>query len=188
MVVYDTIKGEAHIKLKETEDKKIHWFAAKTRPRQEKFIKERLNTLGIVNFIPLRTEVRQWKTRKKKVLIPVIPHLVFVQSDYDTCFEIPNQYHIKIWYIKDYITKRNLIVPDKQMEDFMFLLNSKEGNVKIINTELEKGDRVVVKEGSFKGIEGELIRVENKSKVVVHLEGIIAISVEIESAFLEKIE
>lgn len=169
-------------------DKKtLYWFAAKTKPRQEKFIKERLNTLGIENFIPLRTEVRQWKYRKKKVIVPVIPHLVFIRTDFDTCFTIPNEYRIQIWYIKDYITNKNLIVPDKQMEDFIFILNAKGGNVHIVNSEFSKGDRVIVKEGPFKGIEGELIRVENKSRVVVNLQGIIAVSVEIESVFLEKI-
>jgi ribosomal protein L24 len=46
---------------------------------------------------------------------------------------------------------------------------------------------VVVKGGPFKGLEGELLRVEEKSRVVVNLQGIIAVSVEIEGQFLEKI-
>lgn len=166
----------------------LYWFAAKTKPRQEKYIKTQLNDLGITNFIPLRTEVRQWKYRKKKVIVPVIPHLVFIQSDFDTCFSLPNEHRIQIWYIKDYISKRNVIVPDKQMNDFMFLLNAKEGNVNVINTDLAKGDRVIVKEGPFKGIEGELMRVEDKSRVVVNIQGIIAVTVEIEGVFLDKIE
>lgn len=47
------------------EDKLLYWFAAKTKPRQEKFIKDKLNGLAIENFIPLRMELRQWKYRKK---------------------------------------------------------------------------------------------------------------------------
>ncbi len=136
----------------------------------------------------MRTELRQWKYRKKKVIVPVIPHLVFLRTDYDTCFRLLNENKINIWYIKDFITKRNLIVPDKQMEDFMLLINAKEGNVRVINPDLAKGDKVIVKEGPFKGIEGELIRVEDKSRVVVNLQGIIAVSVDIEGVFLEKIE
>lgn len=188
LVVIDTINGEAHIKMDETEDKKLYWFAAKTKPRQEKFIKERLNDLGVNNFIPLRLEVRQWKYRKKKVLVPIIPHLVFVQTDQERCFDLINKNRIEMWYLKDYISKRNLIIPEKQMNDFMTLLNAKEGNINIINPDLEKGDKVIVIEGPFKGIEGELVRVENKSKVIVNLKGIVAVSVEIEGAFLEKIK
>lgn len=170
------------------EENNFYWFAAKTKPRQEKFIKGQLTELGVTNFIPLRTELRQWKFRKKKVIVPVIPHLVFLRTDYDTCFRLLNENKINIWYIKDFITKRNLIVPDKQMEDFMLLINAKEGNVRVINPDLAKGDKVIVKEGPFKGIEGELIRVEDKSRVVVNLQGIIAVSVDIEGVFLEKIE
>ena len=73
------------------------------------------------------------------------------------------------------------------MEDFMLLINAKEGNMRVINFDLAKGDKVIVKDGPFKGIEGELIRVEDKSRVVVNLQGIIAVSVEIEGVFLEKI-
>lgn len=169
------------------EENNLYWFAAKTKPRQEKYIKGQLTELGVTNFIPLRTELRQWKYRKKKVIVPVIPHLVFIRSNFETCFNIPNVHNVKIWYIKDYISKRNIIVPDKQMEDFMFLLNTNKGTINVINPRLAKGDRVVVTKGPLKGIEGELMRVENKSKVVFNLSGIVAVSVEIEGNSLEKV-
>lgn len=170
------------------EDKLLYWFAAKTKPRQEKFIKEKLDALYVENFIPLRFEVRQWKYRKKRVIVPVIPHLVFLRTDFETSFKLLNENHINIWYIKDFVSKRNLIVPDKQMEDFMLVINAKQGNVPFINPDLAKGDKVVVTDGPFKGIEGELIRVEDKSKVVVNLQGIVAISIEIDGVYLEKIK
>ncbi len=165
----------------------LHWFAAKTRPRQEKSIKNRLDTLDIVNFVPLRTEIRQWKYRKKKVIVPVIPHLVFIRSDYKTCNDLIQQHGMKIWFMKDLVSKQNLIVPEKQMNDFIFLMNAREGNVEVLSTNLKQGDKVLVTEGVFKGIEGELVKINNKQKVVVNLKGIIAVSVEIKSLFLEKI-
>ncbi|MFA7401682.1 MAG: KOW motif-containing protein, partial [Bacteroidales bacterium] len=115
-------------------------------------------------------------------------HLVFLRTDFETSFKLLNENHINIWYIKDFVSKRNLIVPDKQMEDFMLVINAKQGNVPFINPDLAKGDKVVVTDGPFKGIEGELIRVEDKSKVVVNLQGIVAISIEIDGVFLEKIK
>ncbi|MDD3280517.1 MAG: UpxY family transcription antiterminator [Bacteroidales bacterium] len=169
------------------EENNLYWFAAKTKPRQEKFIKGQLSELGVTNFIPLRTELRQWKYRKKKVIVPVIPHLVFIRSNFKSCFDIPNVHNVRIWYVKDFVSKRNIIVPDKQMEDFMFLLTNNTGNVNVVNPNLSKGDRVVVTKGPLKGIEGELIRVENKSKVVFNLSGIVALSVEIEGHCLDKV-
>jgi hypothetical protein len=41
--------------------------------------------------------------------------------------------------------------------------------------------------GTFTGIEGELIRLEGKKKVLVRLDNIIACSVEIPGGYLEKI-
>ena len=169
------------------EDKLLYWFAAKTKPRQEKFIKDKLNGLAIENFIPLRMELRQWKYRKKKVIVPVIPQLNLSYTKYASGFQLLNENRLHIWYMKDLATNRNLIVPDKQMEDFMMAINAKKGNMRIINPDLAKGDKVVVKGGPFKGLEGELLRVEEKSRVVVNLQGIIAVSVEIEGQFLEKI-
>lgn len=169
-------------------EKVSHWFAANTKPRQEKFIRDRLNALGIENFIPTRFEVRQWTHRKKRVEVPVIPHLVFIRTDFDTSFALPNDLHFEIWYLRDRETKTSLIIPDKQMQDFMFVLGCATQEVEIVAADLSKGDKVRVINGPFVGIEGELERTKNKNRVLVKLQGIVAVAVEIPIDCLEVIK
>lgn len=43
------------------------------QPGAEKKVKERLDQIGIENYLPLRTEYRVWSDRKKKVSVPLFP-------------------------------------------------------------------------------------------------------------------
>lgn len=169
-------------------DKSLHWFAANTKPRQEKFIRDRLNALEIENFIPTRIEIRQWKYRKKKVEMPIIPHLVFIHTDFDTSFSLPNDYKVEIWYIKDRETKTSLIVPDKQMQDFMLVLGCASQEVEINPANFSKGDKVRVISGPFTGIEGELERKKDQHRVIINLQGVASLAVEIAVESLQIIQ
>jgi transcription antitermination factor NusG len=86
------------------------------------------------------------------------------------------------------MTKKFMIIPEKQMEDFMFLLNFSDKAIKVINRDLRPGDRVRVIKGNFAGIEGELIRVQGHKRVVVRLKGVVSLATTyIPGSFLERI-
>ena len=55
------------------------WYAVYTTSRAEKKVKQRLDESGIENYLPLRTEIRIWSDRKKKVSLPLIPGYIFVR-------------------------------------------------------------------------------------------------------------
>jgi transcription antitermination factor NusG len=52
-----------------------------TRPRNEKKVAERLSARGIDVCLPLRTVLRQWSDRKKKVQEPLFPGYLFAHVD-----------------------------------------------------------------------------------------------------------
>ena len=92
-------------------------------------------------------------------------------------------------YMIDYMTRSLLVVPDKQMKDFMFLLDFSEEAVHVSNENLRRGDRVRVIKGDFAGIEGELVRIKGHKRVVVRLEGLFSLATTyIPGSFLEKID
>ncbi len=168
-------------------EKDVHWFAATTKPKQEKAIRDRLNSLEIENFIPTEIVVRQWKYRKSKVEIPLIPCLVFVRTTLQQSFRVANDYCLPMRYIKDADTRTSLIIPDKQMNDFMRVVNSRESSICFEQSQLAKGDKVQVVSGVFAGLEGTLIKFSGKHKVLVDLQGIIAVSFTVEEGELKKI-
>ena len=166
----------------------IKWFAAKTKFSAEKKIKQFLERLGIEHYIPFRTGIKEKGGKKVKVEKPVIPNLIFIHSDYNTCLSLVNEYKLSMNYLLNLETRQLLVVPDKQMRDFMFLLDFSEDAVQVLNENLRQGDRVRVIKGEFAGIEGELIRIKGHKRVVVRLEGVFSLATAyIPGAYLERI-
>ena len=169
-------------------DNELHWYVANTC-RQEKKIKQRLDSMGIENFIPFQQIARKIHGVDKLIEVPVIPNLVFIHTTLKTCMSLIQEYAFDMRYLRDRETGNFLIVPDKQMNDFMFLLDFSKEMVEVVNENLKKGDKVRVIKGDFAGIEGELIRVKGHKRVVVRLEGVVSLATAyIPSSFLEKME
>lgn len=169
-------------------DNELRWYVANTC-RQEKKIKQRLNTMGIENFIPFQQIARKIHGVDKLIEVPVIPNLVFIHTTLKTCMSLIQDYAFNMRYLRDRETGNFLIVPDKQMNDFMFLLDFSKEMVEVVNENLKKGDKVRVIKGDFAGIEGELVRVKGHKRVVVRLEGVVSLATAyIPGSFLEKIE
>ena len=169
--------------------RKMHWYAAYTKINQELTIKKRLDHLAIENYLAMRDEVREASFGKKNVRVILIPHLIFIRTDQTTAFSLLNEHGLSVVYLKDLETRHLLIVPDKQMRDFMFLLDFSDSTVEVINEELKRGDRVKVIKGPLIGLEGELLRIKGHKRVIVRLEGVVSVATSyIPGSFLEKIK
>ena len=167
----------------------MNWYAAKVKYQTERKVKGWLDEQAIENFIPFHTVLIERNGRKIKREKPIVPGLLFIRTDYQTACTLPVESTIKIVYLRNLESRQLLVVPDKQMEDFMFLLDLSEAAIRIENANLKRGDRVRVIKGDFAGIEGELIRIKGHKRVVVRLEGLFSIATTyIPGAYLEKIE
>ncbi|MDR3217850.1 MAG: UpxY family transcription antiterminator [Dysgonamonadaceae bacterium] len=165
-----------------------HWYAAKVKYQTEKKIHAWLDEINVEHFIPLHTVMVERAGKKKKKEKPLVPGLLFIRTNRRTALLLPAESQIRINYMRHLETHQLLIVPDKQMQDFMFLLDFSESAVRIENANLKKGDRVRVIKGDFAGIEGELIRIKGHKRVVVRLEGLFSLATTyIPGAYLEKI-
>ena len=68
------------------------WFVLLTKPRYELKVTAGLSKIGVAVYAPVRTEVRQWSDRKKKVTVPLLPSMVLVQlteKEVAAVFEVP---------------------------------------------------------------------------------------------------
>ncbi|MDR0724856.1 MAG: UpxY family transcription antiterminator [Prevotellaceae bacterium] len=171
------------------EQRIVHWYAARVKYRTEKKIKNFLEEKEIGHFIPFRTIFREQKGKRVQKEKPVISCVIFVKTDYMTALSIPDKLGLSVSYIYNNDTKKFQVIPEKQMQDFMFLLDFTESSViKISNTNLKRGDRVRVIKGDFAGIEGELVRTRGHKRVVVRLEGLFSLATTyIPNEYLEKI-
>lgn len=63
----------------------VRWYAVYTAPRVEERIIKKLEQLGFECYCPLRSVVRVWANRKRNVLTPTVPGIIFVSlSEADT--------------------------------------------------------------------------------------------------------
>lgn len=83
-----------------------------------------------------------------------------------------------------------LIVPDRQMESFRIIVESRNREIIVRQTDLPpiiEGDRVMVTDGPFAGVEGIVMKYKHQKRVFVQLQGVgIFATAYIPSAFLER--
>lgn len=139
-------------------------------------MKEKLDKLGIEIFLPLREQVRVLSTGKRKVLRPLVPRLLFLRCRKEELYALLNQHFLPLSYVRNLETKRALVIPDKQMRDFMFFLDFARDSIQVLNDKLKAGDRVRVVKGELAGLEGELIRIKGHKRVVVRLQGLFSVA------------
>jgi transcription antitermination factor NusG len=172
-------------------NQEIHWFVARTRSRQEKKIRQIVEEMGIEVYLPVREEMRQWHDRRKKVEVVLIPSIIFIRTDKTTALSLPNDKGLPIRYAINTTLPRHEImtVPHREMENFIKSLSNNEEEFHVENDLIYlPGTKVRITNGPMAGIEGELVRVDNKKKVIVRLTGIIACSLEIPMSRLERIK
>ncbi|GHT02903.1 transcriptional regulator [Bacteroidia bacterium] len=169
---------------------KTGWYAARVKYRTEQKIKALLEAAGTQHFIPLKTVETARNGKKTRREKPLIPCLMFVYADRKTVLKLPATTGFTINYIRHTDTKQLHIIPDKQMQDFMRVVDlSETGGIEILTANLKRGDKVRVVRGVFSGIEGELIRVKGHKRVVVRLEGLVSLATTyIPTDFLELIQ
>lgn len=167
----------------------LHWYAAYTRPNREFAVKGRLDALGVESFLPTEEVVRDTPFGRKKAVAPLIYGMIFIRTDKATSFSLINDHCLRIIYLKDAGGRHSLIVPDRQMSDFMFLLGVSGSGVEVLNKDLRAGDRVRVVRGPLAGLEGELIRVRGHKRVVIRIDGVASIATSyIPGSYLERIK
>ncbi|MCF8331495.1 MAG: UpxY family transcription antiterminator [Bacteroidales bacterium] len=160
------------------------WYVIYTKSRQEKYVAKWLIEKGISYYLPLHKKVRQWKDRRKWVEVPLINSYIFVRVRDD-------REYIEILQtdgVVSFITfeGKPATVPEQQIDAIKLLLAG-EADLDVTSGNFEKGDEIEVKAGPLKGLQGELINVKNKRKVIVRIEHIRqALLVDIDMKYLEK--
>ena len=167
-----------------TTDREAHpkrWIAALVQMCLEKKVGERLTKLGIENYVPTQTEIRQWSDRKKKVERVVIPMIVFIHTDEKTERSLRMQSFIrKILTYPGQTTAA--VIPNDQIDRLKFMLRQSDSPVEMMEQHLQVGDKVHIVRGALRGLEGEFYKNVDKSMVAIHIEalGYACVSVSVE--------
>lgn len=175
---------ESYINMSENQE---FWFAARTRANQELGLRDSLRKLETTYYLPTHIVTRRISDRVKRVEVPVINNLIFVRTTKQQAFALVKDYALKLHYIKNIETGSLLVVPDKQMDNFMFLMDLSPESIRQSGDTYAPGDKVRIIKGNLTGVEGEMVRVEGKTHVVLRIPQVLAVSVKVAKSYLEKI-
>ena len=162
------------------------WYVAYVRLFHERKTAEKLAAMGIESFVPVREEIHQWSQRKKKVMRVLIPQMIFIHATPKERLEA-----LTLASISHYMLLRGehtpAVIPDRQMQQFMFMVDYSEESIEMYNSPLQPGQSIKVIKGPLAGMEGELMEIEGKSKVIVRLNLLGCAGVDMPIGFVEAI-
>jgi transcription antitermination factor NusG len=146
------------------------WFALYVQPRKEKLVEKELTKHSFINYLPLKREVHKWSDRKKTVMCPLIPSYIFVKVKKEELYNVL-QIVGAVRFI--YFGKEPAPIPDKQIQDIKTFLENKV-NITLEPMSFEKGDKVRIVDGRFKGAEGLIIvGKDNKKRFKIRISNLL---------------
>ena len=113
-------------------------------------------------------------------LVPAIHNLVFIHSTRKKIDEIKemNAATLPLRYIMDRETRQPIVIPEIQMQNFIAVAGNYNEQViylPAVDALVKKGDRVRITGGIFEGVEGVFVRIKGDRRVVVSIQGVMAV-------------
>lgn len=145
------------------------WFAMQATQRREVRAQELLREDGVESFVPMSSAVEIKGGRKSLVVKPAIANLMFVHASInymqDVKLRVP---FLQFKYTTEGGLYRPMVVPEKQMEDFIKLYDSTpQEELTFLDPSdpaLLKGERVKIhsKGSMLDGVEGRLVKIKGR--------------------------
>ena len=160
------------------------WYVLYTRSRHEKFIDAELGRRQIESFLPLRKIKRKWSDRTMTIEEPMFKSYLFVKPDLT---QIPSVLNTKgvVRLVSSH--GRPVALHEEIIGSLRWIVQNEIAADPF--PYMAVGDRVCVRNGIFKGLEGFVVRKDaKKCRIVISIEAIMAsVSVEVDSYLVEKV-
>lgn len=169
----------------------LRWFAIRVTYSREMSVKSYLDGVGTECYVPMHYADRTYGGQKRKVWEPLIHNLLFVRTTRENLRAIKAGTNLPIRYIIDRESGEPTVIPDRQMQDFMAIVATRNEHIEIVEArkfDLSGGDRVRVTGGIFAGVEGCYVRHKGHSKVAVEIGGLAtALTAYVPAKYVEKL-
>lgn len=174
--------------------KQAYWLYIRPHYRRELIVKDYLESQGMECFVPMQTVIRVIHGKEVQMDVPVIGNMVFVKTSYEKLLEAKKSLEAlgAPFLLRMDAThhSRPVIVPDKQMEDFIRVCNDQYS--RFVDGRyaegLEENDYVEIMSGRFAGVRGYYARPFKDKCVVCIVEGLAVCTTYIPAYALKIIE
>ena len=139
------------------------WFVVYTKPQQELKVASQLSAMGITNYCPTITLVKQYSDRKKNVTRPLLSSYVMV--------ELEDKERNKVFVCSGivrylFFLGKPTVIPASDITLMQNHLNGVHNDFKV--TTLSVGDSHTITQGPFSGVTGKVVETNN-TKVKLEL-------------------
>ena len=134
----------------------LSWYAVHVRSRHEFRAAERLAAAGIEAFLPVVERLSKWKDRKKVVTFPLFPGYLFVrigEKNEEKRAVLQTAGVVRFICLSPYEPE---VVPEAQIDSLKKLVENKAELDPY--PYLKEGQRVRIRRGPLKGVEGILVQ------------------------------
>lgn len=159
------------------------WFAMRATYGRNLMAQRALDVENIESFVPMRKRTQKVGRRIKTDMIPIVRDLIFVLGEREAVQDAKSRIPYLHYIVRPVDGKNTPVeVPAQQMEDFIAVCNEIDESAELLSGEdahFEVGERVEVVNGSFKGHQGLLVKIEGKrsKRFVVAVDGVVAVVV-----------
>ncbi len=168
------------------------WYPMRVTYSREMKIKALLDEAGIDSFIPMHYVEKTIKDKTTRNYEPVIHNLIFIYESRSCIDNLKSISLRELRYIMDRENHSPIIIPTKQMDDFIAVAATDDEQTMYLDAQdvaLKRGDRVRILSGIWKGVEGKFVRIKRGLRVVVEIQGIMAIATaSLHPSLVEKID
>ena len=176
--------------IKKGREEKL-WYAIRVTYHRELKVKKDLESRGITCFVPMQYRREERHGVMVKRLVPSVHNLIFIHLTPTEMQEYKKTTDLPIRYIMDRETRKPITVPTREMENFIKVAGTHEEKLIYLDPDpsnFKKGERVRIIGGMFAGAEGIFIRIKGDRRVVINVEGLIAVATTyVHPSMIEKI-
>ncbi len=144
----------------------LTWYAVKTRARCEKLVAQALQRRKLEVFLPVWREKHRWSDRTKIVEIPLFPGYVLVRYDPSSA-GAPS---VNVRGVLSLVLQGGKPAPLRSTDVEALLRLDAERVPLEPHKFLKAGQRVRIRSGPFRGIEGTLVSRQGKDRLVMNVE------------------
>ena len=181
---------EVRTVIKKGREKKV-WYAIRVTYHRELKVKEDLDARGITCFVPMQYRREERHGVMIKRLVPSVHNLIFIHITPSGMKEYKATTDLPIRYMMNRETHKPIIVPTREMENFIKVAGTYEEKLIYLNPDpgdFAKGERVRIIGGMFAGAEGVFVRIKGDRRVLINIEGLVAVATTyVHPSMIEKI-
>lgn len=169
-----------------------NWYALKVFYNRVAKIETLLKGRDIESYIPMKSVEQVVAGHKVRCRKPAISSLMFMRCSEAEASDLQKTLMGEVMVYRNRGERQPAAIPDNEMQMFIRVTSIDELGMEYLSESGEEwttGDRVRVTGGIFQGAEGYIKRIKGNHRLVVAIEGVIAVATSyIPTCFLEKAE